>query len=95
VEKLKPILGPLIDLEVAREPQGSRTVGGLTVGAMTLARVRNWTVLKVEAELACAVAPARGPQRWALGSPHRAALRERVRWGDLRPELGRELALAL
>jgi hypothetical protein len=25
-------LGPLIDLEAIREPQGSRTEGGLTVG---------------------------------------------------------------
>jgi hypothetical protein len=31
LEKLKPILGPIIDLEVAREPQGSRTEGGSTV----------------------------------------------------------------
>jgi hypothetical protein len=30
LEKLKPIFGPIIDLEVAREPQGSRTEGCLT-----------------------------------------------------------------
>ena len=36
LEKLKPILGPLIDLEVAREPQGSRTEGGLTAGSRTI-----------------------------------------------------------
>jgi hypothetical protein len=33
LEKLKPILGPIIDLEVAREQQGSRTEGCLTVGS--------------------------------------------------------------
>jgi hypothetical protein len=36
LEKLKPILGPIIDLEVAREPQGSRTEGGSTVGNRTI-----------------------------------------------------------
>jgi hypothetical protein len=52
-------------------------------------RVRNGTALKGKAALTCAVAPVRGPQRRTSGSPHRAALRERVRSGDLRPELGR------
>jgi hypothetical protein len=28
-------LGPLIDLEAIREPQGSRTKGGLTAGSRT------------------------------------------------------------
>jgi hypothetical protein len=32
--------------------------------------------LKAEAVLACAVAPAHGPQRWALGSLHQAELSE-------------------
>jgi hypothetical protein len=63
----------------------SRRTRVLTI---TFASVRNGTVFKAEA-LTCAVAPAHGPQRWASGSLHRAALRERVRWGDLRPELGR------
>jgi hypothetical protein len=36
LEKLKPILGPTIDLEVAREPQGSRNEGGLNVGSRTI-----------------------------------------------------------
>jgi hypothetical protein len=31
-------LGPLIDLEAIREPQGSRTEGGSTVGSRTIER---------------------------------------------------------
>jgi hypothetical protein len=36
LEKLKPILGPIIDFEVAREPEGSRIEGGLTAVSRTI-----------------------------------------------------------
>jgi hypothetical protein len=55
---------------------------------MTLARVRNWTVLKAETALASAVAPAHGPQSLGVGN---LQLSEWVRWGNLRPELLRDL----
>jgi hypothetical protein len=53
---------------------------------LTFARVRNWTVLKGEAALICAVAPAHDPQRFGRrGAP--IELSECVRWDNLRPEL--------
>jgi len=52
------------------------------------------TTLKAEAALDGANAPAHGPQRWALGSLHRAVLSEMAWWSNLRLELVRGLALA-
>ena len=58
-------------------------------GLATLRQFGFVTTLKAEAVLTCADAPAHGPQRWATGAP--IELSEWVRWGNLRPELVRDL----